>query len=227
MSIFVRQKSGLSFENDRLKVFFGNKTFAPSQLNAEKTFGLHSVKQTHSDMFYEVQDAKPANPIPDGDALGTNLVNQYLFVKTADCLPVLIHDPLTNQIAAIHAGWKGVSIGIVPKVIGRYFEKSKNLVLYVGPYITRQSFEVRIDVLDQILNSVDSSLRNQIVVDSHTDKFNLDLLEVLRAQLAFKFPKVSFDIQESEVDTKTSVEFNSHRREPASKGRNLSYIFLK
>lgn len=227
MSIFVRQKTGLSFENERLKIFFGNKSFATSQLPNEKNFGLHSVKQVHSDIFHVVDSTTPFNPQPEGDALGTTLVNQYLFVKTADCLPVLIHDPSTQQIAAVHAGWKGVSIGIVPKVVDHYFKKSKNLVIYVGPYIKKQSFEVRIDVLDQILESVDSSLRSQIPVDSHTDKFNLDLLDVMRAQLAFKFPKTNFDVQDAETDTKTSPEFCSHRRDPASKGRNLSYIFLK
>lgn len=227
MSIFVRHKNGLSYENDRVKIFFGNKNFATSQLNAEKNFGLHSVKQSHGDIFYLVEDIKPANPLPEGDALGTKLVNQFLFVKTADCLPILIHDPISQQIAAVHAGWKGVANKIVPKVIEKYFKASKNLVLYVGPYIKKQSFEVRIDVLDQILSSVDSSLRNQISVDSHTDKFNLDLLDVLRAQIVFAFPNMGIDIQEAEVDTKTSTEFSSHRRDPASKGRNLSYIFLK
>lgn len=227
MSIFVRQKNGLSFENDKVKVFFGNKSFSTSQLPTEKDFGLHSVKQTHSDIFHLVKSHKPFNPQPEGDALGTSLINQYLFVKTADCLPILIHDPITNQIAAVHAGWKGVSIGIVPKVVEAYFAKSHSLILYVGPYITKQSFEVRIDVLDQILSSVDSSLRNQIKVDSHADKFNLDLLDVLRAQLAFSFTKINFEIQESETDTKTALEFYSHRRDPANKGRNLSYIFLK
>ncbi len=227
MSIFVRQKSGLSFENDKIKVFFGNKMFTTGQLTVEKNFGLHSVKQTHSDGFFTVDDVKPASPTPDGDALGTVLLNQYLFVKTADCLPILIHDPLTNQIAAVHSGWKGVSISIVPKIVGKYFGKSKSLVLYVGPYIMKPSFEVRIDVLDQILNSVDSSIRGQIQVDSHTDKFNLDLLDVIRAQLSFIYPKIIFDIQDSGVDTKASTEFHSHRREPATKGRNLSYIFLK
>lgn len=227
MSIFVRQKSGLSFENDKIKVFFGNKSFSSGQVVKEKNFGIHSVKQNHGDGFFPVVTTQPANPTPEGDALGTSLVNQYLFIKTADCLPILVHDPLTQQIAAIHAGWKGVSIGIVPKVIGSYFSNSKNLVLYVGPYITKQSFEVRIDVLDQILNSVDSSLRNQIAVENHTDKFNLDLLDVVTAQLTFKFPKISFDIQKSDVDTKTSAEFYSHRREPATNGRNLSYIFIK
>lgn len=227
MSVFTHKENGISFESDQIEVFFGNKIFSTTQPLFEQSSDVHSLKQTHSDIFVSIDHSKSKAPQSEGDALGTTLTKQILLIKTADCLPILIHDEHEGRIAAVHAGWKGVSLRILPKVITKYFSNSKNIALYIGPYIKKQSFEIRSDVLDLILNSIDHSTKNQVVLDKRFDKINLDLLDVLRVQLESSFPSVHFNIQETDIDTKTNLNFNSYRREPYANRRNLSYIKLK
>ena len=51
-------------------------------------------------------------------ALVTDQPGVMVAVRTADCVPVLVHDPQRRVVAAIHAGWRGAVVGIVPKTIG-------------------------------------------------------------------------------------------------------------
>jgi copper oxidase (laccase) domain-containing protein len=55
--------------------------------------------------------------IPIADAIVTGLFNQPIGVQTADCVPVLFLDPKTRLIGAAHAGWKGLSEGILQNTI--------------------------------------------------------------------------------------------------------------
>lgn len=227
MVSMIEKAKGLYFEDDKIEVFFGNKFFALSELTSLKPIGVHTVKQTHSDIFHVIDRAEPIHPQPEGDALGTQLQKQYLAVKTADCLPVMIHDPEQNKIAAIHAGWKGVAIGIVPKTVTLYFKDSKKLRVFIGPHITKKSFEIKDDVLQQLKSSLIDSVWNQLSIDTKADKYYVDLVEVLGLQLESQFPGTQFDIENSNIDTKTAEEFNSHRRDAHNAGRNISYIRLK
>ena len=52
------------------------------------------------------------------DAFITNLKGVAIGVRTADCVPVLLYDPATKTIAAVHAGWKGTVLNIVQEAIG-------------------------------------------------------------------------------------------------------------
>lgn len=223
----IQKAKGLLYEDNSIEVFFGNKFFDLSELTNMKSSVVHTLKQTHSDTFHSIHRSEPIHPEPEGDALGTQLPKQYLAIKTADCLPIMIHDPDSNKISAIHAGWKGVAIGIVPKVVANYFKNSKHLRLFIGPHITKNSFEIRIDVLQQLKASVLDSSGKQLSVDTRADKFYVDLVDVVRMQLQSRLPGLQLDIKDSNIDTKTTEDYNSHRRNPQNTDRNISYIRLK
>ena len=55
------------------------------------------------------------------DAVITNKKNLPIGILTADCVPILIYDDTSKNIAAIHAGWKGAYKGIIHKVINLSF----------------------------------------------------------------------------------------------------------
>ena len=53
------------------------------------------------------------------DGLVTNCPGIPLAIFSADCIPVLLYDPVGRAIAAVHSGWRGTSLGIAPKAVAK------------------------------------------------------------------------------------------------------------
>ena len=64
----------------------------------------------------------------EGDALYTNKKNEVCAILTADCLPIFITDTLGQEVAVIHAGWKGLLKGVIEQTIKSF--DSQNLVAH-------------------------------------------------------------------------------------------------
>ena len=77
---------------------------------------LVTLRQVHSSVVYHV-DSVPEHPLV-GDGLITNTPGLLLGIQTADCLPVLLVDPVTRAVGAFHAGWRGTLARIVEKGAG-------------------------------------------------------------------------------------------------------------
>lgn len=223
----IQKSKGLFFEDDKIEVFFGNRSFSLHELTSLKPTGVHTVKQTHSDIFHAIIRDEPIHPQPEGDALGTALRRQILAIKTADCLPVMIHDPDSHRVAAVHAGWKGVANRIVPKTVENYFASSKMLRLFIGPHIKKPSFEIKSDVLDLLEKTLPAESWRKVNLESKEDRYYVDLVEIVKLQLSSQFPLLKFSVENCDVDTKTDADYNSYRRDAQNSGRNISYIKLK
>jgi polyphenol oxidase len=111
---------------------------------------LATAKQIHSDRVLLVESPGTQG---EGDALVSSIPDIGLVIRTADCLPVLIADPMNRAVAAIHAGWRGVVSEIVPKAINamsrRFASKPEDLVIAIGPGIGACCFEVGPEVAVQ------------------------------------------------------------------------------
>ncbi len=68
-------------------------------------------------------------------------------ILTADCLPILMWDDSATQVAAIHAGWRGLAAGILFEAIALFNEK-QSINVFLGPAISQKFFEVGVDVVD-------------------------------------------------------------------------------
>lgn len=94
-----------------------------------------TTEQIHTDQILKIN--KWTNEIKPADALITNQKNVSLVIKTADCQPILIFDPLTKTIAAIHNGWKGSCVNIIGKTIEKLKEEYQvnpaDLLVGIGP----------------------------------------------------------------------------------------------
>ena len=77
------------------------------------------------------------------DGLVSANLGQILVIKTADCLPVLIYDPGKNQVAAIHAGRKGLIKGVIQNAITVLNSNSKSLIVGIGPHIRKCCYFLR------------------------------------------------------------------------------------
>jgi len=86
--------------------------------------------------------------IPKADASYTLESNIVCAVMTADCLPLLITDKKGSCIAAIHAGWRGLCDGIIEATIKKLPVASENLLVWLGPAIGADVYEVGEEVYD-------------------------------------------------------------------------------
>jgi len=82
----------------------------------------------------------------EADAVVTQEKDLWIGVRTADCVPVLLYDPVSRTVAAVHAGWRGSVKHIVTHVIESMQERlhisPENLLAMIGPSICAESFEV-------------------------------------------------------------------------------------
>ena len=120
-------------------------------------FGIGDLvltRQTHSDLVRKVgrEDCHGCfhRDYPECDALITNQRGVALTVFTADCTPLLFHDPVTGAVGAAHAGWRGTVSAIGPKTVAAMAKefgcKPENIRAAIGPNIGFCHFETDADV---------------------------------------------------------------------------------
>ena len=115
---------------------------------------LVMTHQTHSDIVRRVtsRDARGIDhrDYPEADALITDQPGVALWVFTADCTPILLHDPVTGAVGAVHAGWRGTAAKIAGKTARAMVEafgcKPENIRAAIGPNIGMCCFETDGDV---------------------------------------------------------------------------------
>lgn len=111
---------------------------------------LMRVKQVHGNTVRvlrrgEVTESAPELR-PDGDAIASNEAGLILAVMVADCVPILIADPVAGAAAAVHAGWRGTCARVAPaavEVMRREFgSRPADLIAAVGPSAGPADYEV-------------------------------------------------------------------------------------
>jgi len=217
------QETDLGFE---LKIkntllFFGKKGCTLADLKQHyKDIELRTVHQTHSDVT--IPSSKNTENI-QADAHYTQEMNVGLVIKTADCIPLLIHAPEKNMIIAIHAGWRGVENQIALKALNQLnFKETDQISVYMGPHILQKSFEVDADVKNLLLKSACGGVSD--LAYAQGEKFYVDLQTIVKSQIqaVVKSAQIHF----TDLNTYKDERFNSHRTDQ-TKLRNLSFIVQK
>ncbi|MEL6586413.1 MAG: peptidoglycan editing factor PgeF [Pseudomonadota bacterium] len=114
---------------------------------------LHGAHQVHS-ADVVVVDGPLADPRPKADALVTDRPGQVLTILTADCQPVLFHDPDAGVIGAAHAGWKGALSGVLEATLDAMVDLGADpnrTRAAIGPSISQKAYEVGPEFLDTFL----------------------------------------------------------------------------
>jgi len=83
---------------------------------------------------------------PDADAIIANRPGSICVVRTADCLPILLCARDGSEIAAIHAGWRGLAAGVVEETLAAMATEAADLLAWFGPAISQAAFEVGAEV---------------------------------------------------------------------------------
>jgi YfiH family protein len=184
--------------------------------------------QTHSNTVRKVAKVD-ANGLdhkdyPECDALITNDPGCALAVFTADCTPILLHDPVTGAVGAVHAGWRGTASDIAGKtvraMVSEFGCKAENIRAAIGPNIGSCCFETDRDVPDAIVAQFGTQAEAFIRLSG--EKYHVDLKAV--NALALRGTGVK-NITVSDMCTMCHSElFWSHRLTGAQRGSQGAII---
>ncbi|MEM6377082.1 MAG: peptidoglycan editing factor PgeF [Bacteroidota bacterium] len=195
------------------KAFFADLGFAP-----EQTAGAHQVHGT------SILAVETPGQYEGFDALTTQQKDILLTVTIADCTPILIFDPISNSIAAVHAGWRGTVGQIVQKTVQQMIQQfgvqPQDCLAYIGPCIDHCDFEVDEDVAQHFTPEFKEW-------DEEKQKFYVDLKKANQSQLE-SIGLLAQNIEISPFSTVTHNQyFFSHRKEKGQTGRMLCAIGLR
>jgi YfiH family protein len=190
----------------------------------EEGFRPLFLKQIHSDIIHFIDD--PPRRTLWGDAMITRLPGLLLVIKTADCLPVLLVDAETRVVAAVHGGWKGLSLKVLEKTVegmrDHYSVDPGSLLVASGPCIGGGCYEVGTDVRDLYeAEGFPASLFSSI--PDRPGKSFLDLRAAARLQL-LENGVLEGNIFAVDICTHCDPAFPSYRRDKDDCGRMLSFI---
>jgi len=104
-------------------------------------------------------------------------------VMTADCLPLLLTNLAGDQVAAVHAGWRGMANGIIENAVAAFACPVAEIIAWAGPCIGPTKFEVGTEVMAQ-LGGPDSAYKNPEDNIGHNDKVLADLYQLCGHRLA-------------------------------------------
>lgn len=189
-----------------------------------------SVKQVHGTDVLIVDRAVTENDRFHGgwDALVTDQRGIMVAVRTADCVPVLLYDPVHRVVAALHAGWRGALAGIVSRTIelmrSRFGSKPEQIQVSIGPSAGACCYEVDEPVLEGLRANV--SGWEQLTRGRCGSKAYLDLKALVRTQ-AQAIGVMSASITTVNLCTICHEDlFFSYRRDRLVRGTMVSAIGL-
>lgn len=202
----------------------------------ELPYFITQAHQVHGDRIACIErKGVPREELEGYDALLTSLPDCPIAVRTADCIPVLLFDPVRGAAAAVHAGWKGTVLGITEKAVGemslRFGTDPADLKAAVGPGICRRCFQVGEEVVEKFREAGFDTKRIHAFFGEkregdpstghHIDLKEANRLLLLRAGVRER------NITVSDECTFENEGLCSARRQGTACGRNINMIMIK
>ncbi len=203
-------------EDDRARVAENLRLLAQSC--GFRSDSLRTVSQVHGDRVVEA--ASPGGSGGEADALWTGELGIAVGVRTADCVPILLADPVGRRVAAVHSGWRGTVARVSARAVEALAQKGTrpaDLVAAIGPSIRACCYRVSTDLAQRFADFGPG------VVIEEGGGVHLDLAIAVRASL------VACGVAADRIDLLpdcTSCDparFFSHRRDLGVTGRHLSF----
>lgn len=210
-------------------------------LERDETLPFYVVQphQVHGCVIREVTRPDTTRDELEGvDALVTDVPGVAISVRTADCIPVLLYDPVHKAVAAVHDGWRGTVQHLSRKVLDfmheRYGTEASDLKAVIGPGIGPESFQVGQEVVDAFREAgfpmdeilLDCGPKAPTVDNPMAGGLHIDLWRANRWLLESAGVRCD-DIQVAGVCTyRNNDRFFSARREGLKCGRIINVIKL-
>jgi YfiH family protein len=155
-----------------------------------------------------------ADALPATDAVVTTTPGVVLVVMIADCVPLVLHDPMAEVLACVHAGWGGTVRGVTPAAVRAMQELGSdpaNIVVGIGPAISANTYQVGDDVAGAARTAFGDRL-GEVLRPDGTGRYLFDLVGAARLQLTAAGVPVA-QIHDSGLTTGPGTPFYSHRAE--------------
>lgn len=148
---------------------------------------IFDVWQVHSADVVSANAPRSADaPYQQADVILTDRPDVTLFMRFADCVPILLHDPRRGVIGLVHAGWLGTvrdAAGAAVRAMqGHYGSNPPDILAAIGPSICMDHYEVGADVLLQVMQAYGDDARG--FLHSRNGRVHLDLWAANRWLLA-------------------------------------------
>ncbi|MDX3450409.1 peptidoglycan editing factor PgeF [Streptomyces sp. ME02-8801-2C] len=192
---------------------------------AAKSLGLDPervvwMNQVHGNDVAEVDGPWAGRPVPPVDGLVTATSGLALAVLTADCVPVLLADPVAKVVAAAHAGRPGLVAGVVPaavKAMESLGADPARIVARTGPAVCGRCYEVPREMRADV-----AAVEPAAAAETSWGTPAVDVVAGVHAQLERLGVR---DRQQSPVCTRESADHFSYRRDRTT-GRLAGYVWL-
>lgn len=161
--------------DDKLEHVTHNRQIISQSLNIQEPVWLKQVHGT------EVADAATVLHHAESDAIFSNQKNQVCAVLTADCLPLLFCNQTASKVAAAHAGWRGLAEGVIEQTVDALQERPDNIMVWLGPAIGANCFEVGQDVYDAFVSQTTEAARAFRKTDA--EHYLADIYQLARLRL--------------------------------------------
>lgn len=183
------------------------------------------LRQVHGTAVHVLE--APGDPTLDhneafvADAAYTNRPGLVCVAQTADCLPVLLVSDDGREVAAVHAGWRGLAAGIIESAVGHFAASPVRLRAWLGPAIAGSNYEVGDEVRAAFLGQ-DARAADAFRA-TRPGHWLCDLYALARQRLAAVGVT---DVHGGGFDTFSDARFYSHRRARPT-GRFASLIWIE
>lgn len=192
------------------------------------------TRQVHGDRVRPVtgRDARePYDPPPEeADGLITCEEGLSLIVFVADCIPILLHDPVRGCVGAVHAGWRGTVADIAGKAVAamtrEYGTTPADIRAAIGPGISRCSFETGAEVPEAVRAVLGGDGDEFIAPSVNAGRFMVDLKGVNRALLIRAGLEPENIAVSDDCTFCLSDKYWSHRKTRGERGSQAAVITL-
>ena len=179
------------------------------------------LQQTHSIKVVTLESETNR----EADGAITRQVDQVAIVMTADCVPILLCNRSGTEVAAVHAGWRGLLDGIVQTTIAKMQSPANELMAWIGPAISQPKFEVGDEIrqafIDKYVQQQDAIHRR--FISNRPSHWLCDLPGIAGDSL--KHLGVAAVTQSNLCSYSNEIDYFSYRRQ-AITGRMASLIWI-
>ena len=183
--------------------------------------GIAYLRQVHGADVVRLDTLRNATQPLEADAVTGHVPGDVCAVRTADCLPVLFCSCDGGEIAAAHAGWRGLAAGVLENTVAALAADPADLLVWIGPAITQPNFEVGGEVREAFVAS--DAAAQAFFAPNARGRWQADLLGLARQRLVAAGITAIYG---GKWCTYGDPErFHSYRRDPGC-GRLVSFILI-